>query len=402
MSCKDLLDNPVLYYQGQYICPNCVYQADLQKFVQYHIGEKNCCSICNKYCKVMPLDEFLAYVKNCIISHYDDAANFMPHDSREGGYMGGQTYDTYDLIKDELFSEESLQLQDILQNYLGDKIWGDTYADSNAAEPLWNAWEHFKNIAIKQYRYTFLALQMHPTPNQFTAANSSSPKDTLSMLQSLIQEYQLFTKIPFGTIFYRARVLGNGSPCTIHQLCPPPAKLTPAGRMNSVGISLFYCSADKDTCLHEINTPLIQQNRVVAHFKNLRELIVLDLTNLPSLPSIFSEKKDERPTLQFLHGFAQEISEPLPKDDNLKLQYIPTQILTEYFRYFVTESNHKKLDGICYQSAVHPSGKNYALFFDQNDFKDVNYENVSSHSKTPSFELVETEMNPLCLKNDYF
>ena len=92
----------------------------------------------------------------------------------------------------------------------------------------------------------------------------------------------------------------------------------------------------------------------------------------------------------------------MPKDDNLKLQYIPTQILTEYFRYFVTESNHKKLDGICYQSAVHPSGKNYALFFDQNDFKDVNYENVSSHSKTPSFELVETEMNPLCLKNDYF
>ena len=393
---KELLENPSLAYKNQYICTKCVQQPDLQKFVQNSARDSTYCSLCNKHRKVIPLDDFLVHVKDCITEFYDDAANFMPYDSKEGGYMGGSTFDTYDLIYDELLGYESPQLQEILLDFLGaDKIWGNIYADDNAAMPLWTSWERFKDITIKQYRYTFLALQMNSQPSRFSATLPSSPKDTLLILRNLIREYNLFTKIPPGTIFYRARLLEKGeNSSSIQQLCPPPAELAPARRMNPAGISLFYCSADLDTCLYEKDTPTAQQNRVVAYFKNLRELTVLNLTNLPSLPSIFAENSNERPILKFLHGFAQEISEPVPKDDTQNMQYIPTQILTEYFRYFMTDSHGNKLDGICYRSAKNPSGKNYALFFNRADFKDIESSDSVQTSQNPMFELVDIDRNP--------
>lgn len=393
---KELLENPLLAYKNQYICAKCVQQPDLQEFVQNSANELEHCSLCNKHRKVMPLDDFLVHVKDCITEFYDEAANFMPYDSKEGGYMGGKIFDTYDLIHDELLGDESSQLQGILLDSLGsDKIWGDIYADDNAAMPLWTSWERFKDITIKQYRYTFLALQMHSRPSKFSTPLPSSPKDTLLILHNLIKEYNLFTTILPGTVFYRARILGKGnfSP-SIQELCPPPAELASVGRMNPAGISLFYCSADLDTCLYEKDTPTAQQNRVVAHFKNLRELTVLNLTDLPSLPSLFAENSNERPILKFLHGFAQEISEPVPKDDTQNIQYIPTQILTEYFRYFMTDSHGNKLDGICYQSAKNPSGKNYALFFNRADFKDIELSDSIQESQNPMFELVDIDMNP--------
>ncbi len=393
---KELLENPLLAYKNQYICAKCVQQPDLQEFVQNSANELEHCSLCNKHRKVMPLDDFLVHVKDCITEFYDEAANFMPYDSKEGGYMGGKIFDTYDLIHDELLGDESSQLQGILLDSLGsDKIWGDIYADDNAAMPLWTSWERFKDITIKQYRYTFLALQMHSRPSKFSTPLPSSPKDTLLILHNLIKEYNLFTTILPGTVFYRARILGKGnfSP-SIQELCPPPAELASVGRMNPAGISLFYCSADLDTCLYEKDTPTAQQNRVVAHFKNLRELTVLNLTDLPSLPSIFAENSNERPILKFLHGFAQEISEPVPKDDTQNIQYIPTQILTEYFRYFMTDSHGNKLDGICYQSAKNSSGKNYALFFNRADFKDIELSDSIQESQNPMFELVDIDMNP--------
>lgn len=85
---KELLENPLLAYKNQYICAKCVQQPDLQEFVQNSANELEHCSLCNKHRKVMPLDDFLVHVKDCITEFYDEAANFMPYDSKEGGLYG--------------------------------------------------------------------------------------------------------------------------------------------------------------------------------------------------------------------------------------------------------------------------------------------------------------------------
>jgi len=53
------------------------------------------------------------------------------------------------------------------------------------------------------------------------------------------------------------------------------------------------------------------------------------------------------------------------------IEYVPTQVVTEYFRYVVPEIAIYKIDGIVYPSAKE-GGKNCCvLFFDNDECKEV-------------------------------
>lgn len=91
----------------------------------------------------------------------------------------------------------------------------------------------------------------------------------------------------------------------------------------------------------------------------------MDLTRLPRIPSIFDiEGRKGYHEIKFLHEFTEDISQPVPKNNNLEhLEYIPTQVVTEYFRYVLSEK-YKPIDGILYPSAKNKKGTCLALFFD--------------------------------------
>jgi hypothetical protein len=72
---------------------------------------------------------------------------------------------------------------------------------------------------------------------------------------------------------------------------------------------------------------------------------------------------------QFLHSFNREITKKLdPKDTNL-LQYIPTQVFTEFLRYMFTDKKGRRLDGMIYGSSK-TRDKNIVLFCNQNDSRE--------------------------------
>lgn len=94
-----------------------------------------------------------------------------------------------------------------------------------------------------------------------------------------------------------------------------------------------------------------------------RELRYLDLAELPEVPSIFDmSARMERPWLFFLHRFAQEIAKPV-KADAGDIDYVPTQVLTEYVRHVLGGPDDPVL-GIRYGSAVHPDGVCWVVFVD--------------------------------------
>ena len=66
-----------------------------------------------------------------------------------------------------------------------------------------------------------------------------------------------------------------------------------------------------------------------------------------------------RSPLRFLGGFAEGLAEPIKLDGRQHIEYVPTQILTEYVRY-----NHRghKIRGLLYSSSRRPKGVNCALF----------------------------------------
>jgi len=73
----------------------------------------------------------------------------------------------------------------------------------------------------------------------------------------------------------------------------------------------------------------------------LKDIYILDLTTLPFIPSIF-EKNNLKHSLKFLYDFMNDFMKPVYKDNKENIEYVPTQIFTEYFK-FLFKNNKKKI-----------------------------------------------------------
>jgi len=104
--------------------------------------------------------------------------------------------------------------------------------------------------------------------------------------------------------------------------------------MSPAGIVMMYVSEDAGTALAE--TVDQEGTYVVGEFVTERGALILDLAELPETPSIFYEvpdsmEYDPRQNLIFLHHIAREISRPIARDDRVHVEYVPTQVVTEFF-----------------------------------------------------------------------
>ena len=117
--------------------------------------------------------------------------------------------------------------------------------------------------------------------------------------------------------------------------------------MNAAGIAVLYGSYQKDAALLEATGG--HSDFSVAEFELLTELTVVDLTDIPSIPSIF--ERGPRESLRFLHKFAENVSQPFEPDSEIHIEYTPTQVVSEYLR-------HRMADGAetpcvaCYTAAL--------------------------------------------------
>jgi hypothetical protein len=130
---------------------------------------------------------------------------------------------------------------------------------------------------------------------------------------------------------------------------------------------MTYVSDDRDTALAE--TAGVPGTFAVGEFIIERDLSILDLTQLPAVPSIFAEipdslEYDPRPRTSFLRDVSDEISRPIARDDRVHVEYVPTQVVTEYLRTAV-KINRKSVDGIRYRSSRQNVGTALVLFADR-------------------------------------
>lgn len=106
----------------------------------------------------------------------------------------------------------------------------------------------------------------------------------------------------------------------------------------------------------------------------------MNLTQLPPLSSVFdSNRRQEREELLFLESFVEEIKKTIEKNGTEHIEYVPSQVVSEYFALVFEASNGQCLDGVLYPSAVQRGGHNLVLFptkrgfereFDQVEFID--------------------------------
>ena len=153
---------------------------------------------------------------------------------------------------------------------------------------------------------------------------------------------------------------------------------------------MLYASDDPETGLRETCTR--PGTFVVGQFEIQCEVKILDLASLPPVPSIFQElpdslEYDPRPPLIFLHHFAADISKSIFRDDRVHVEYVPTQVITGYFRTGFSDTS-MPIMGIRYPSSRHHGHSSIVLFATQEDLLMEDEEPAPYRTREPWMKLV--------------
>jgi hypothetical protein len=193
----------------------------------------------------------------------------------------------------------------------------------------------------------------------------------LDALHEIVQESGLIRTLPADRILYRVRAHQKAEVCTTREtLGPPPPEKAPTNRMSAAGVSVFYGAFEMATALAEAGFSMPADSDWTltgAAWQCARPLQVLDLSELPPVPSIFAASRDWRGALLFLGEFAESISAPVVHDRRAHIEYVPTQILTDYFRRQALAIDGSALDGIVYPSARRRGGRSLVVFRSRED-----------------------------------
>jgi RES domain-containing protein len=131
-------------------------------------------------------------------------------------------------------------------------------------------------------------------------------------------------------------------------------------------MSMFYGALEEATALAE--TYVRHDGRpaeaTIAVFELVEDLNVINLTALPEYPSVFGSDEGnlDRPGVHFLHSFARDFVQAVDKDGREHVEYVPSQIVTEYIRYRLADKAGKLIKGILYPSARTERGTGCVLF----------------------------------------
>jgi HEPN/RES N-terminal domain 1/RES domain len=361
------------YFSGsdEFVCGGCFDDADIAEFVESDAVSQEC-NFCGEKSDMpiaAPLDHVVQFMSNAINREYERAVDALGWSSEDGGYLGYH-FDSYELLEDEIglaLPRDDGRLLKVLAKCLGDQPWcqRDPYGMTQD-ELLISSWNHFSRFIKHQRRYFFL--QEHS--NALDRSHLTASQMLLFVSRSA-EDYGLVKTLPAGTLIYRARQMRSGDRfASPYDFGPPPFEhAVKSNRMSPAGIVMFYGSQDTETAIAEIDDNP-QLGICVAIFRAMRDSLILDLTALPRRLRFFEEQSDSsevnRYALNFLHEFVKDMAAKVEPGEREHIDYIPTQVVTEYFR---TTFRHGEtlIDGVRYSSAQRTAGKSIVLFADQSD-----------------------------------
>lgn len=352
------------------VCAQCVNDVELQRWIAGHASER-VCDVCGRRGRraiAAPFDEFAAHFRQCIESEYEDSAEHNPWD--EGAYVFPYM-DGNEVLDDVGDVTDSDRLRDALVGVLDDVPWvRQDFLWESRHELLRGGWREF--VQLIKHRTRFLFFSREPRDEYSREITAAGMLDALG---EVLNELGCLQVLPAGTRLYRVRVHPAAARLSAmtHFGAPPPEAVTRANRMSPVGISMFYAALDRHTAVAETWGTLNAAERegqraTLAIFELTRDVRVVDLVSLPPLPTIFTPltTMESRSPVTFLHELAAEFAAPIAREHAELLEYVPTQVVTEFVRYRF--SPERPAEGLCFRSARRASSSNVALFLSAEDF----------------------------------
>lgn len=344
-----------------YVCPDCLEDAFLKTLIQAEASDCECdyCGKLTREPSAAPVESIMPAVASALYYFYAEPTSAgVPYD--EGWVL--ETTDTADALMGVPLNCDDDLFDDVARAFFNTE-WvaaaeGDWASAHRNKEWSW-AWQSFSEIVKHRSRHFFRL-----TGRELERPFAQSPLDVLQLVSEHIIRLGLIANLQSATKIYRVRErVGHADwPICADELGAPPNDIANAGRMNPAGISYFYASMSQTGALAEVlRGPPCQA--AIATFQLINGLTVVDLTRLPPLPSVFDEvNRGMREAILFLDDFVRDICKPVQKNGSEYINYVPSQVVSEYFAQVFETSAGQTLDGIMYPSAVAPGSVNLALF----------------------------------------
>ncbi|WP_157221188.1 RES domain-containing protein [Flavisphingomonas formosensis] len=77
--------------------------------------------------------------------------------------------------------------------------------------------------------------------------------------------------------------------------------------------------------------------------------------------------------MRFLWDFARDIAKPIKRNGREHIEYVPTQIVTEYLRRVFRDAGGQPIDGLIYRSSRHDGAKAFVLFCENDQCAESDY-----------------------------
>jgi hypothetical protein len=346
----------------KYVCGRCFDDEFVRSFVAEN-AVSNKCSYCGRQSKeriAADISDVALFIEDGLKSEFDFAVNCLPYESREGGYQG-VTYETYELLTDhaELGLENDTLLADLVA-LLPDELWCDQDPSRLSQDrELRLDWGRFSDLVKHKVRHVFFRVGTSETTSA-EDGEKARPYRVLYEIGELLNDLRLSKVVAEGSSLYRARLHCSDRFSRLVDLGPPPKeRAIYANRFSPAGIPMFYGAMDTDTVIAEVYDCPNRPRRIasIATFKNTRALRLLDFASLPCCQGIFNgQTRDERAPLRFVHEFVRDCTKGVTKDGREHIEYVPTQVVTEFFRYMLTDQDGKRIDGLLYPSSKREGG----------------------------------------------
>lgn len=169
-------------------------------------------------------------------------------------------------------------------------------------------------------------------------------------------------KYGIGKEFYRGRISGEEG-VDISDMGAPSGDKIQGGRVNSEGVKCLYLGDSLNTTIHEIRAG--QYDYVtIGVFRSISELNVVDLREINNISPFIDtlDKLDHAINKIFLNKINEEMGKVMRKTDS-KLEYVPTQYITDFVKSITDQSGNYQYDGIIYNSVMNNDGYNIAIFY---------------------------------------
>lgn len=292
------------------------------------------------------LDPLLEILIAVVRRYRTRAANELLRDPEsDNGWALASTIWTEDLVWDFFCPD----LNDELCALAARRLVNDEWFDPGT---LWFQGRELLSYSWQRFRAEIPDDPFVPLPSGSADewADGIAPDAMLKRVGDLVSSLGLIRPCDPSLAWYRVVAVAPSEALAPRRLGTAPENYAAANRMSSAGTGRFYGATDIPTAISEVGQPPPGNANVLGRWQPSRALRLLDLTALPTTPSVYDvERSNEREALLFLSEFADDVSRPLlvgASETEISRQYRPTQALVDYLT-----SAFPDLDGVVYRSS---------------------------------------------------